>query len=324
MKKIVYNLIFIPLFLLLFFCERTLDIDIQTDPPKIAVSALFTSDSLWQLKLSNTAFIFDEVTSSKKITDATVKITNNNTNTSFTLPNDGTFYRYNKKPISGHSYTINVTHPNYPEASATSKVPYPFDIRGISEESQVTLNFFDGNTFLRMDLDIKFEEEQGEENYYMLEVTRKGTVFDIDPLNPSNVFEREEIVPVEIRSTNPGVLSSGGQDRISLLFNDQFLNDNNGSFNFSCYEILLDLADEYDTITNTIKSYKVSDKYYFYLTKMNKDLYNYSGSFDNYTTNNNPFALQPPRVISNIENGVGIFAGYTTSVDSLEIKYKIN
>ena len=56
-----------------------------------------------------------------------------------------------------------------------------------------------------------------------------------------------------------------------------------------------------------------------YLNSLSKEFYKYALSFsEQIETGDNPFT-EPVKVYSNIENGLGVFAGYSYSKDSLVV-----
>ena len=59
---------------------------------------------------------------------------------------------------------------------------------------------------------------------------------------------------------------------------------------------------------------------YISMSKISQEYYWYETSYQAYLSAQNNMFAQPVQVYTNIENGLGIFAGYSTTIDSLIIE----
>jgi len=283
-------------FLLFTNCTKEIEFDAQDIAPRIVVNSLFTNDSLWTANISRSVGVL-ETTSYTSIDDADVSIFDGNGVQVTTLTNQGDGLYTSPTgatPQADELYTIEVNAPGYTSVNATNRIPTAIQINSIDTVSSTNS---DGENIL--ETTINFQDPPANENYYMVEVLVKGTW--IDEFEGDTIEFRE---PLRISCNDINVetinrFSSGGFENtyLYLMLKDENFDGEDYALTFSVinYAELKDLE-----LFGEIRLVNTSEAYF-----------NYLKSFNMYqSASGNPFAT-PVQVYSNVENGMGIFAGGT-------------
>ncbi|MDG1350274.1 MAG: DUF4249 domain-containing protein [Crocinitomicaceae bacterium] len=295
MKKLILFLS-VTSFLLFTNCTKEIEFDAQDIAPRIVVNSLFTNDSLWTANISRSVGVL-ETTSYTSIEDADVSIFDGNgvQVTALTNQGDGLYTSpTGATPQADELYTIEVNAPGYTSVSATNRIPTAVQINSIDTVSSTNS---DGENIL--ETTINFQDPSANENYYMVEVLVKGTW--IDEFEGDTIEFRE---PLQISCNDINVetinrFNSGGFENtyLYLMLKDENFDGEDYALTFSVinYAELKDLE-----LFGEIRLVNTSAAYF-----------NYLKSFNMYqSASGNPFAT-PVQVYSNVENGMGIFAGGT-------------
>lgn len=295
MKKLILFLS-VTSFLLFTNCTKEIEFDAQDIAPRIVVNSLFTNDSLWTANISRSVGVL-ETTSYTSIDDADVSIFDGNGVQVTTLTNQGDGLYTSPTgatPQADELYTIEVNAPGYTSVSATNRIPTAVQINSIDTVSSTNS---DGENIL--ETTINFQDPPANENYYMVEVLVKGTW--IDEFEGDTIEFRE---PLRISCNDINVetinrFNSGGFENtyLYLMLKDENFDGEDYALTFSVinYAELKDLE-----LFGEIRLVNTSAAYF-----------NYLKSFNMYqSASGNPFAT-PVQVYSNVENGMGIFAGGT-------------
>jgi len=301
MKKLILFLSAIQL-LFLTNCTKQIEFDAQDIAPRIVINSLFTNDSLWAANISRSVGVL-ESTSYTSINDADVSIFDGNGVEVTTLTNQGDgLYTSptDAMPIADELYTIEVSAPGYTPVSATNRIPAAVQINSIDTVSSTNS---DGQTIL--ETTINFQDPPANANYYMVEVLVKGTWISWE----EDTIEFRE--PLEISCDDINVetvnrFSFDGFDNtyLYLMLKDENFDGEDYALTFSVinYAELKDLE-----LFGEIRLVNTSEAYF-----------NYLKSFNMYQrASGNPFAT-PVQVYSNVENGMGIFAGGTLTYWDVE------
>lgn len=289
-------------FLLFTNCTKQIEFDAQDIAPRIVVNSLFTNDSLWAANISRSVGVL-ETTSYTSINDADVSIFDGNGVQVTTLTNQGDGLYTSPTgatPVADELYTIEVSAPGYTPVSATNRIPTAVQINSIDTVSSTNS---DGQTIL--ETTINFQDPPANANYYMVEVLVKGTWISWE----EDTIEFRE--PLEISCDDINVetvnrFSFDGFDNtyLYLMLKDENFDGEDYALTFSVinYAELKDLE-----LFGEIRLVNTSEAYF-----------NYLKSFNMYQrASGNPFAT-PVQVYSNVENGMGIFAGGTLTYWDVE------
>lgn len=288
-----------------FSCERSIEVELPPVEEKIAVYGLFLTTEPISMLISHSKHIFD-TTKSFHLENVVVDFYENDvfietlknkglTSIGFDFISPSDFI-----PVDNNSYSIIITAKDFKTAFATVVVPETVPISRI-DTFAVTGELPDwycdyfcsyNTTIPMLECRILFKDPPDISNYYSLHVER-------------NVHYMEQILYI----CNDPFLEF--YDRIPVIWTNhtvhhEYFSDRH--IDGETYElvVLLDKSDLRGTIY--FKLLSLSEEYYFYKKSVSPS---YDVMYD-------PFR-EPEQVYSNIHNGVGIFAGASVSVDSLNI-----
>jgi hypothetical protein len=271
--------------LLLCGCELVVDIDEPFEHAQLVVNAIFTPDSVWladislnQSALSNTPF--------QKVDNAFVVVYQNGTpvDTLFYITN-GKYKSDTGKPLVNTEYEVKVTVPGYETVSSNAKaIPSPAQLTGV--------DMFESNqeNDLVTTLTLKFKDDPVVANYYEILVEVEREYYDYFA---NNVIIWRDRVGIEPSDAPPGDGNENMREEIlrdDILFNGK---DVHLSFRTRSLQNIKNLSVILHTLTDDYFKYKTT-------SQLQDD------------TAGDPFA-QPVNVFNNINNGFGIFAGYSQS-----------
>ena len=291
---------FLVFILALAGCEKV--IDFPDSEPKINLYSQFQAGEPFRVYVSEAGAINDEEIN--YIQSASTEITDLNAADeidTLSIPSDdgsGDIYYLSERiiPENDGEYKINVEVPGFGNVSASSYVPQPASINSVTV-SHLEIQNTDLADFYTLDLIITIDDKPDEDNYYQLNVEYAVE----DGFGGSNYQQALYSIPTEIEPA-PAVESDGS----GVLFRDINIDGLNTeiavpiTFAIGANDVLQFLRVELRT---------VSRDYYLF----------HSSVYRQQQTNNSPLA-EPVEIYNNVQNGCGIFAGYSLiQVDSIYI-----
>lgn len=294
----INNILIIILFsIALISCEKIIDINIDEKDKKIVVNSIISTDSIVKVNLSKSLNILDNK-NAIFLNNAIVNLYENNVFIQkLTYTENGNYLANNFYPVVNKTYKIEVKSEGLHDVSAQNIIPNKVNINSID-----TL-YKNNEKFSGIEFTINFTDPANQENYYLLQ-TKALVPSDWDYYgNPTNFTQQslafqsdDNIVETNLSYGEGGV---GGE---GIVFSDNLINGqtyplkiNIGFWNF----------------------YSDTNKVYIYLSSISKEFYMYLKSYNaNIENRNNPFA-EPVQVFENVNDGYGIFAGYSSFVDSM-------
>lgn len=289
----------IPIILILFAmifasCEKIIEANLEDSHRRIVVNSTFTADSILEVNISKSLHVLDN-SNVMYLNNAVVKLYENDQLVD-TLQNigNGDYTSTSFVPAYGKTYKLMVSSANLDDVEGQNKIPVPVEISNIDtmkikrEQEE------------RMECKISINDPAGTDNYYLLQIYRyldyyNGPVYKGDIKNFSTVYFNSDD-PVIEEWVNWGE---------GAIFSDDIFNGNSYKINIDVY--IGDIV-SYDSTGVTL---------YYYLNSISREYYLYLLSLAKYQNTNSDFFAEPVRVYSNITNGLGIFAGYSSAVDSI-------
>ncbi len=164
-------------------CEDVIDVDLQTEEPRLTVEASLdwekgTSGNNQTIKLSTSSEYFDK-DRNNAVTNATVIVTNTDTNEEFIFSNqnDGNYTINNFVPIVNNTYTLQIIY-NGETYEATEKLIPVVDIKDVRQSTE---KGFDDEA---LEVNIVFDDPEDEDNFYLFKYKEEGDLLyeleDID------------------------------------------------------------------------------------------------------------------------------------------------
>ncbi len=288
-----------------FGCETTERIDdFPLRPAKLVANCFFNPDSTWKVQVSKSLSVLDNAPL-KFIDNATVKIFEENRLIEHISDpdEDGLYRSIDQKPVPGKEYRLEVTSPAFEKVcTASGTVPLPAFLNNprivITDSSGYSDPYYNHHQVSGY-IKISFQDPDEEVNYYQLRMYYYDSAFVY--LNGERKFVNLNQAIANISSNDP-VLENAHRYANHYLFDDRLFNGKKMTL---------------DADFNIYSSGGAVEKYYIELTSLTKEAYLYKRTINEYSlSRNDPFA-EPVMIYSNIENGYGIFAGYSRSVDTL-------
>jgi len=291
--------------LLCVACEEPISLDIESVTPQIVVNGTFTPNHTFQITLSkNKALLSNDTT--EFIANAKVQILDEQGGLLKELKYQEKaavpYYEFpGFQPQAQKIYQLAIEIPGYPMMYATSSAPNSVPIQSIQTE-EITR---DSTTSLySLNINTSILDPQGEQNYYHLQLYYQ----QIAERSTTNglVNKPDSFIPIPIRNTNSQnstVVTDINKN--GVLFSDEQLDGLPLNLQF---QTVLDqeLTGDNPQIVGELRT--ISRDYYLYYTSLTRQLEN----------KDRPFA-EPVLVFNNIENGLGIFAGFNHTRDSVLI-----
>ncbi|MFN7012862.1 MAG: DUF4249 domain-containing protein, partial [Bacteroidia bacterium] len=280
-------------------CESVIDMKLPEQPPKMVVNSFFTPDSIIMLHLSKSQFVLKNQ-ELKPITDGNISLFENGKFIGkFTHINKGFYYLPGFFPKTNSQYTLNAESSGLKSVEANEIIPGKPIINRIDTSS----SYYEGENY--KDFIVYIEDNANEENYYQVDLLGKRYDYIYDSLT-YDIIDSVEIYERVFFTSRDLVFEDQGASSQAVI-SDKI-------FNGAIYPLRLSVSsymfDEYGYtgyFEITVQLKQVSKAYAQYLFTYSKNRYS------------DPFS-QPVQVYSNVNNGFGIFAGYSSTLSSVKLR----
>jgi hypothetical protein len=313
-----YIILAIITFFTLQACEKKLDIDLPENEKKIVLNGIINPDSLIRVNVSRSQNILDKDEDIQYLINADVQLFINDEYAEDLIYSDRGYYESSIIPQTENIYEITVAYPSLNSISAKTKlisaVPIlNVDTTVIQEQNDDRYSEFPVYNGYEIHYKIDIKDNADERNYYFLSLYSIVPSFDEE----GNLTEYYDYY--EWYDSNDLIYNDENQDFIidgihGKVFSDELFNGNTYTIDLETY-----YWPQRDDVGNI---YQPSDvKTYIILLTVNEEMFRYIKSYNlNQTTVDNPFA-QPVQIFSNVDEGLGLFTGYSKHVDSLIFNY---
>lgn len=272
-------------------CETVVDVDLPEEPSQIVVNSLFNPDTIWTAHISRSQGILEDGPL-EFIDNATVEIWSNEARVArLQHVSQGIYKAYNQYPQAGQTYEIRVSAPGYASVTARDSAPFPMVLQRVEKK----LIFDDVySNWEEYECTLHFTDPPGVKNYYHLAMLGLET-WSGGEYYFSYYFKSQDLLLAEGEVNLDPKNGFSGEE---AFFDDVVFADR-------AYALTISF-EEYDFYRDTqilIILATVSEAYYKY----------HQSSITQRARDENPFA-EPVMVYNNIQNGLGIFAGYSRVV----------
>ena len=295
-------------------CETIVGIDLPEGNSVLTMNALINNNDNIAVSLHASKGIF-EAGELQAVENGTVTlIGSDGTNISVDTPEfDGEnfylrVYTFPLVPKPDVIYTLRATAPGFEEVEAITFIPNETEIISVDTSSVFTKGYREGQ------INITFQDNSATEDSY--EFKFYALVYAIDTTDGQFTY-----VPVvqEIYAyfSSPTDFFGGGDNE--LLLKDELFNGREYTqrINYD-YQIPFLLGDTMPNdsidLSKLVSTYLITE-----LRTLSEDYYLFQSTYTTYQfSSGDPFA-QPVQVYNNVENGFGIFAGFSSTLDTLRI-----
>lgn len=284
---------------LLLSCETVSELRLPDKSPKPTVNCVFHPDSVWFMRITMSKPVSENSPDPfEQVKNASVMVKSDD-GQSFEIPyfifqNGEVVFREGYRSASfrpqiGRSYTLEASLPGHETVIAQSSVPLPVEIDAVTIVSPIVEDE-------SIHAKIHFTDPPGTNNYYTIavyyvsEFTYNQGDEQITRLNfnPANLEMEDVNRPLE----------GGYRSETELLFDDNLLDG---------------LAYVAPIVILPSHNFENDKKIIFCLRSVSRDYYLFKKTkLLQFKAEGNPFS-QPVQVYNNIENGFGLFGGYSES-----------
>ncbi len=296
-------------------CETIVEIDAPEYDSKPVVTSFFTPDTPWSVTLHQSLGANEKLdVATEFITDATVKILNGSSTIDILRYGGKGKYMSSSgvEPLEGMMYTLRVDFPKKPSIEAVSMAPLSVDISDYSIESlPPSSEFIDLiDDLSRYQLRVVFSDRTGL-NYYRIGIYRYRSVFRREETDPDSIYQR-----LTLNDYNLG-WSCGYVDDIDVAVDP--VNGGGGSIGqIACEEFVVTdrLFDgksySWSGITYNLSRNSGRNELLLIISSLSEDYYEYLKSLER-NEFYDPLIEEPFPMYSNVNDGLGVFAGYTNT-----------
>jgi len=309
-------------------CTREIEFKGSITEPKMVVNGMCSLDSLAAVEVSLSKAKYGNIQEFTRVSDARVYLHTDGQKTDQLLAIDDSsgLYIGTTKIEQGKKYAITVEHDEYGKVrsneSATVKRVNIENSMLMSDSAQRV------NTERLPDIlcKIKFSDPVDEENFYRLLVSyRFGRTYN---KTDENGNEKKSITLIDyhahfesIESTDPVFMQGKTNDNMVFdesnprytLFTDELINGKQYELAFNINKSMVYKIADVDTSAECF--YRVIIE----LQSISKDLYYYIKSIDGANNITSGLFTEPVQVYSNINDGIGIWGMYASSVDTIKV-----
>lgn len=295
-------LFFIGVFLL-FSCEEQINYipgNVETLP---VVNCIFTNDSVFKVWVGTTNEVFSYTKNILEIKEIFIE---DNFNNKINLKKiDDYLYISDSVAKLGRSYNLHIETKNFGELTATSFVPS--EIPTI-DTAYITANIFkpfDSHDMLEAQLNFNFYDIPNNDNYYEINIYKKS--LSSDSPNSPYLLKLIDLYSNDIIIKNENIQNSF---QCSFVFSNKLFKNQKA-------QLILGgdfCGNENDSIIIVLKN--VTKDYYLYRKSVKQNI----NSFDFFSLeyiSNMYFVQKQIPIHSNINNGLGIFAGYNNKFSKI-------
>ena len=275
-------------------CEKEIKLDEQDIKSRMVLNSVFSDGDTIKIHLSESrSVLYNNGGDLPNITDAipTLHSSSGDLLGTFTHENDGVYKLYDFYPQIGQYYTLKATHVTFDDISSTSYTPQLVNIQSIDTLRKNS----------ELELTISINDPVNEENYYSISLLESA--FNMWYIDGEEIEINNKYTPWICTNDIYAESASSGEDGSNcgqeLFISDKAFNGQNYNFKLSYY------------------ANPGSTNVYIITRSLSADLFKYSISIQKYNQNSgNPFG-EPVQVYSNVDDGFGIFSGYSEKQDSI-------
>jgi hypothetical protein len=275
-------------------CEKNLKYDLVMDDFKsqLVLNCTFTTDSIWRVYISKSSAIMANE-SWDNVENAFVTITNSNGGSFILNPSGNGQYTSTQKPEFNQTYKLNVNVPGFESIEASGFQPEQIQIEDVTFTDSIALE----DTAYLSQATVSFKDNGASTDFYQI------IVYQVDQNNKKiSLLPETDDIYVENHMNNSVTNSISYQEY--LVATDVLFNGTKHTFSFKFSKAF------------------PNENIFIEVRSLSPALYEYVLSYVKAISNReNPFT-EPITIYSSINNGLGIFGGYSSQTRRIEISKK--
>jgi len=302
------------LLLTLASCRDVVVIDLEPTEDQVVVVSQLSPDESIELDLSLTAQIFSGLPAQRP-EDASIFLSGTDLQaerTAFVYSRNNSNYQFRNRafrPGIGESYTLSLDIPGteFTDILATTTIPYPLELTRANAKNSTEIETADGMIDLIFDLDIELTDSDNSDTYLNIVPKRVMSEFILDQNGEKVVTffaDTEPLQILQIMDSHNAINELSHKEGVFVDFAK--LEDNKVKLRLSTATLLDPSKDILQNIEVTV--YTLSRELYEYHQNLHKQLINSNSSFSS-----------PTETFSNLENGLGVFGGMSSSSSLIKL-----
>lgn len=302
-------------------CEQVIEPDLPEHTPRLVLHAFFTADGVWTAYVGRSSGILESrPLRERSVADASVELlAGDRVVEEMKFLEAARVYAFEDSTLeAGETYSLQVSAPGFATIRATDAIPKPVPTSILSYRTNTSVRS-ESEISDEFSIELEIQDPPGEANYYQISMYQVST--------GRGIWRYEGILSTK----DPSIRADNGVDESSVegeSFSGEAPYFKDTLFDGRTHELELtyggvsvlrediarreEVAEDGQEPSN-LKTYLqvlyISAAYYEYLKTAR--LHDY--------TRDNPFA-EPLSVYSNVENGYGIFAGYSSQTFELVLE----
>lgn len=300
MQKIIgekVNWLCFLLFVILSSCTKEVDITLPDIESKLVVTSLLTADSLLTVHISKSVSITD--TANLIVENATAILYINGTLQEVLDYDSNGFYVSKSIVQKKENYEIKVTAPSFQQVQSTAQIPEQVKLiaTNFTQNAGIDEEGYEFST-----VSIQFRDQESTQDFYEIQFYEEHLGYK----------DEKFVYGFGGFSYDPIIKAEGDQEYYPdyLLLSDELINGETVNLDINFF----DRSSSDRTLKIYLEFRAVSRDYYLYKKSLIRHLANQFPDIWDGTG-------EPAQLFTNIENGYGIFAGYTVDGDTV---YKSN
>ena len=306
----------LPLLIALSACTQVIEPDLPEHPPRLVLHAFFTSDGGWTAHVGRSSWILESVPAhdrraGRAVADAKVELLAGDRVVGELEFNDAAqVYVFGDSTLqAGETYSLQVSAPGFAPIRATDAVPRPVQTSILSYRTSSRPG---SETTRDYSIKLEIQDPPGEANYYQISMYR---IYTGRGASRSEVYLSTKDPSIMADNNVDGSpLEEGGFEGSAPYFRDTLFEGRAHEIELSTdFDSEIQLAGDFDSEPDLsgihLQVLHIGEAYYEYLKSAR--LHDF--------TRDNPFA-EPLNVYGNVENGYGIFAGYSSQTFELTLE----
>lgn len=290
-------------------CERPVELNLDQNIENLVLISPFSNQSFMNIQLSKARSVLETKDSLILFFQSDVQLFANDIfieNLELTLNPQLEIPTFQSSfiPIPGVNYKVVAKIPQYETMEATSSIPAPVIINTLKiDDLEITTDENRKLQIQKFKLYLVFSDPPQQLNYYHVKIFQDIKQFLYNGMDTiyTNTIRKELTFNSAFNNNNNIANFDGG-----LLFDDKNFE---GQTYVHVFDISIPLNYEYEKPGALFLELRTTSKeYFFYFSSLSKQLSNSNGPFS-----------EPVILYDNIENGLGIFAGYAVEMDSTKI-----
>lgn len=277
-------------------CEKDVNVNIPYEAPRLVLNSIFHEGDTILAYASRSKHIL-ESGSLSKIEDAAILLEENGKQVDKLIHLGNGRYRSNYVPVKNKSYRFVANASGVQSVSAVTTIPEKVEMDGLTLDS-TTIE----NQFYRV-VRVKFTDRGGVKLHYNLKLYERLTTYlpsGDSSVSTHQITYESHFDPIvekvggdeSVGASFPNVVFSGKQVELSVRFNGFAFGQGSNP----------NQKREYIVVLSTIT----------------EDHYRYNRAYAKLSDDNGPFS-EPVQMPTNVENGLGIVVGFSSSIKKIKI-----